>query len=78
MSGVEEDGQTPLQKERPMTAAERRRQKILSRGTSRIDQITGSFQTTTGAVYVGRHHGVSGVEKSRLSHVVLCCCRGTI
>ena len=73
MSGVEEDGQTPLQKERPMTAAERRRQKILSRGTSRIDQITGSFQTTTGAVYVGRYHGVSGVEKSRLSHVVLCC-----
>ena len=58
MSGVEEDGQTPLQNERPMTAAERRRQKILSRGTSRIDQITGSFQTTPGAVYVGRYHGV--------------------
>jgi len=48
---VEDNDQPRVQDERPMTAAERRRQKILARGTSRIDQITGSFQKTAGAVY---------------------------
>lgn len=48
---MEDNDQPQVQAERHMTAAERRRQKILARGTSRIDQITGSFQKTAGAVY---------------------------
>ena len=47
---AEDDAQPQLQTEGHMTAAERRRQKILARGNSRIDQITGSFQKTAGAV----------------------------
>lgn len=51
-SSEEGDVQPQQQTEHPkMSAAERRRRKILARGTSRIDQITGSFQKTTGKEY---------------------------